>query len=289
MRDLKYTLLCARANWCKLCTSPIPLTLLCVCFAFSLMNLGWVVDFCTATSTRISPWVYPFTFDAPAMQIYYGAILLLLFSGAPFEDAHTPLLMIRTGKSNWICGQVMYIWSVALALPMIVYVTELLVLLPRLGYSANWGGVIQSIAADDKLPDQYGIIPSGIFFYSQMTHTFSAVDATLRTMLASFSVALFFGTLILLVNIAIRPGFGVAIAGILVFWSALSPFIGTFLYATWIGYTTPLCWLSIWSLSPHAAYAPTVPAAIAALIGLSLIFSALSVFLYCRRDAQHKT
>lgn len=289
MRDLKYALLCARVGWRKLFTNPVPLTLLCLIFVFSLMNLGWVVDFCTATRTRVSPWVFPFTFDVPAMQIYYGAMLLLLFSGAPFADGHTPFLMIRTGKANWICGQVLYVWSMALALPLAIYASELIVLFPRLGVSSGWGGVIRSIAVDATLLGQYGIEPTGMFFYSAMLNAYSAVGATLRAMLLSVAVTAFFGTLILLLNVTVRPGFGVAVAGGLVFWSALSGIIGQFLYGQWIRYTAPLSWLSLFTMAPHAEFAPSIPTAIASLIGLSFIFSAGAVFGFCRRDAQNRT
>ena len=289
MRDLSYVWMCARSNWGKLRSNPIPLTLLCVQTVYALWNLGWMVEFCFRTGTRVSPWIFPFTFLSDVMAIYYGASLLLLFASAPFEDAHTPFLMIRTGKANWICGQVLYIWGCGVLLPLSIYVSELLILLPRMGISSGWGGVLKSLAADSDLPARYGISPSGIFIVDAVIKQYSPIEATMVTLLLAIAAAVFFGTLILLLNVAYKPGSGVVAAGILVFWSALSTYVGQFLYGKWIGYTRPLSWISLFCLSPHAAYAPSVSAAIAALIGLSLIFSALSVFLYCHRDAQHKT
>lgn len=284
MRDLRLMWMCACSNWRKLRSNPVLLTLLCLYLTFSLWNLSWVVEFCFKTNTRVSLWIFPFTFLSDTMVIYYGVSILLLFASAPFADGNTPFLMIRAGKENWICGQVLYIWSIALLLPLSIYASELFVLLPRIGFSTGWGGVIQSIAADPCLVLQYGIEPSGVFISSEIISGYTPIYATMLIMLLAFAAAAFFGTLTLFLNVSCKMGSGAVISGVFVFWSGLSAYVGQILYGTWIGYTCPLSWISLFHLSPYARYAPTAFVALGTLFGFSLIFSALSVIIYEHRD-----
>lgn len=284
MGSTKQIFMCMRTNFIKWRKSPVIYTILSIYIAFAVWNLTWVVQFCYATDSQISPWVFPFTFLYPAMVTFYCATVMMLFANAPFDDGHTPFLMIRTGKCAWILGQLFYVLLASLILPLLCYASMLLILLPRLGFSMNWGGVLKTIASDRGILEEYGIQASGIFFDSMIMNNMSALEATLEAFMLVWAGSAFLGIVIFFFNIVCKPGSGVIAAGILVFISALAPTVGQLLFGRFINYIAIPNWISYAYLQPYAYDAPNVFQAMMVLLLSILILSAISVLVFCQKD-----
>ena len=284
MREWKLSFLCAGVNLKKWRGNAAACTIAACFLAFALWNMGWVTEFCLKSGTRVTPWIFPFSFSAPTMMLFYGGVLALLFSNAPFQDRHTPFLMIRTGKQSWIRGQLVYICVASLILPLFYYGAMLLVLLPVLGFSSDWGGVLRSLAADPMLPHDYGIPNVLNSFDYRIMDAFSPLAATLWSLLLAWLVGIFIGTLILFFNIAVKPGMGIVVAAFFTFWAYFTNYVGLILYGNFSYYVSPLSWTYMGALSPFNQYAPTLPAVIAVLLGGSILLSSVSIIIFSRKD-----
>lgn len=284
MRSVGSVLQCTWNNFLKWRANPTVWIVGGLCFVLAVWNMSWVLQFCIKTNTRISMWVFPGLFSFPAtVTLYFGSVLVL-FSNAPFDDSHTPFLMIRTGKRDWILGQLVYIYLTAAVLPLAHYACMLLVLLPRLGFTMEWGGVITSVAGNTELIQSYGITPSGYLFSSYYVQNYTPLAATLQTFLQTWMVTAFFGILILFFNVVCKPGVGVLVAGVMVFIGAFASMIGSFYFPGILDYIAVTNWVDIHYLAPFSVHAPTLPQAMYILAILILLMSAVTGIVFCNKD-----
>ena len=93
-----------------------------------------------------TPWFFPFFISNIHMGFYILLGYLLLFCDAPFIDRHQPYIIIRIGKRKWLLGQLLYIVSMSLFFVLVIHLCMILVLLPTLSFSADWGTVIYTLA-----------------------------------------------------------------------------------------------------------------------------------------------
>lgn len=93
-----------------------------------------------------TPWLFPFFVSNIHMGFYILLGYLLLFCDAPFIDRHQPYIIIRIGKRRWLFGQLLYIVSMSFFFVLVIHLCMILVLLPTISFSADWGTVIYTLA-----------------------------------------------------------------------------------------------------------------------------------------------
>lgn len=93
-----------------------------------------------------TPWLFPFFISNIHMGFYILLGYLLLFCDAPFIDRHQPYIIIRIGKRRWLFGQLLYIVSMSFFFVLVIHLCMILVLLPTLSFSTDWGTVIYTLA-----------------------------------------------------------------------------------------------------------------------------------------------
>lgn len=289
MAELRKIFHCARLNFIKWWRDPATSTIALCWFLFVADQCSGLREYCAATNSRVSPWVLPLLLGDNIATLMFISMLIIFFAHAPFCNQHAPFTLIRTGKRSWFLGQVGYIIGASLVAVLFTYGSMLIALLPRLGFSLDWGGVLQTLGEHTLPPDQLGIQCSIDVNLALLTQ-YTALEATVLTFLMMWSTCTLVGCTVLFFNVLIRPGAGVIAGFLLMTWSLFTVFGGSFfLQRMELRYTSILHWSSLNILYPMDKYSP--PPSTAALIQLTIttVFIVVSVILFCRKDTQFET
>ena len=282
MSDIRTEILCVRSNigkwWSKSLIYVVAAIVLICCF----WNLSWINSFCSASGMRISLWIVPFILSS--MKSIYGFLTVLLFSAAPFLENDAPFVIVRTGKAAWIKGQLLYIAVASLLLTLFIVCSAWLVILPSMGFAAEWGSVIELLANYPNEILKYGLTGGWGFFSLSVVNNASPLSASLLTIFLMWLTGVFSGVLILSFNVLVRPGSGVVAAGILLFVSAFSAYMGPVFVGPVLNYFTVYHWVSIFSIAPYYSEGPNLFYVVGVQGFLILTLSVLSVIFFCRRD-----
>jgi len=284
MTNLKTIWLCAQVNFRKWPISPRIYTLATIIAAFSIWVFSWISDYAEAVDVAVTPWVFPFLLTTPILFPIYGSLTMLLFCDAPFSDGHTPFLIIRTSRRNWVIGQLLYIVLAAFIYSAFFVLMSILALIPNLQFSTEWGAVLKTIAFDPSSPSKYGITAFTIIGGSVM-NLFEAVPATLVSFGLFWLVSVFIGILIFFFNIVIGGASGLVAAGFFTFIAYFSIFVGSLSFGNIIYYMSPVSWAGMFNLDwSGVGQIPSPLYAIGCLVGLILLMSIISVFVFCKKD-----
>ncbi|GAF66843.1 hypothetical protein BTS2_3748 [Bacillus sp. TS-2] len=228
----------------------------------------------------VSPWIFTHLTTPPVMQVF-AFLIILLFCDAPFKDRHTPFLIVRTGRANWIVGQILYIFMAAFIYTLFSFLSSIIVMIPNVEMTFDWGILLQTLANDPMYaPDSVTI-----FFNPEWMALLSPISATLLSLLHFWLVAIFIGLVILCFNLLSNKMLGILVIGIFVFLSFFSVYMGTLLFGMGIYYFSPISWMSLsyvdWS------YNGSFPSSIFALVTLSItiiVMSIVSILTFIRKD-----
>lgn len=282
MRNIKLAFFCAGTNFLKWHKN---LTVLMAALVWGVLTVYYtkgLTEFCIAEGHYISPWVLPFYLDSPYGVFLYVAVLIILFAHAPFCDVATPFALIRTGKCTWFMGQVLYIVGASFLTVAYTYGCILVTLLPCLGYTNEWGGVLIGLTEDPSLIAGYteGIRPN-----AYIVQSYSAIEATVITFLLIWLTSVFVGCIILFFNTVVASGAGVYVATLLACWTYFTE-LGSMLFYRGVQSTAIFMWCSLKWLYPINTDALSVNTA----VGIQLAFIAVSVIAstaaFCKRDTQ---
>lgn len=283
MNEWKTAFLCARINFRKWIVTPRIWVLAVFLACFLAYNSSGLVQLASAMNSGVTPWVFPGLFLTPVMVSVFGCFTMLLFCDAPFLDRHTPFVEIRTGRKAWILGQLLYIILASLVYTVYVFLVSVLVLVPHLELSGDWGVLLRSLAADSSLASQKGIALT-VFADPVIVGQFSGPQATLIACAFFWLVAVLVGVLIFAFNIMVGKMSGLVAAGAVIALSYYSVYLAQASFHNgWIfHYVSPLNWCSISNLNwggntqvPSPVYALIF--SLSAIILLS-IFSVISFF-----------
>ncbi|GKU77281.1 hypothetical protein [Paenibacillus sp. L3-i20] len=284
MTDWRTIWLCARVNFSKWAVTPRIYTLAAVVAAYSIWLYSWISDYASAVGIHVTPWVFPFLFTMPVVFTIYGGLTALLYCDAPFVDTHTPFLIVRTSRLNWMMGQLLYIVLSGFVYTSFFALTSMAALVPNLQFSAGWGMVLKTLAYDPSSPDRYGIT-AFLEVGGPMMSMFSSIEAMLISFGLFWLVTVFIGVLIFCFNVVIGRFSGLVAAGVFTGIGYFSVYVGKISYGNIIYYLSPLNWISMSYLDwGYTGKMPTPTYAISILIGAILLMSIVSIFVFCKKD-----
>ena len=220
-----------------------------------------------------SPWVLPFLVF-PAGLALLTAVGVVLFSPSPYANPQLPLILVRTGRMNWIMGQLLYIIGASLAYTLFVALASVSVLFPYVRWTNQWGTLIDSLFTS-LAPYRMGYPISfqcAWYVYFELTPG----KAMLLTMLLFTLVNLLLGTVIVFGNLVFRRRLGVLLAGGLIGFSLFAEIAGYISsIGSWISYLSPVTWGSLNGvvlhdpdIFPHIGYALATEATLIVLLWL---------------------
>lgn len=96
-------------------------------FVLCLMLTDKVISFAHEYGTSIQMFeVFVWTFGDPGAILLTDLILILLFMDMPFVQPSTPYCIHRTGRRNWLIGQLLYVTSVTILYISFIFLVILL-------------------------------------------------------------------------------------------------------------------------------------------------------------------
>ncbi|MCT2536726.1 hypothetical protein NC661_14165 [Aquibacillus koreensis] len=283
MTNAKMVLFCTQINMKKWLVNPRIYTIFVLVFVFLLYHSYGLSTFSDEVGHGVSPWVFPHLITPPVLQVF-AFFMVLLFCDAPFNDRHTPFVLIRTGRRNWIIGQILYIVFASAIFTIFTFITSIIVLIPNIQFSIDWGILIKSLASDPS------IAPTTVtvFFNPGLLST-APITATIGSIFHFFTVAVFIGVVILFFNLLFKQMMGVVVAGVFIALSFFVLYIGNIIFGFKIYYFSPVSWMSIsysgWSDSGSF---PSPIYAISVLLLSIIMMSIVSVLIFCQKDMELK-
>ena len=202
MNDLSKVWLCTRINFSKWPVNPRIYTVAAAILAFSIWNISGFVQYSDLVGQKITPWIFPHMFS-PVMIVAYGCFTALLFSDAPFADSHMPFILVRSGRLIWIFGQIIYIFVTAFIYTAFQLLVSIIILLPKITLSSEWGIVIKTLASNPSAIYEAGI-NSAIGISLSIVSQFSPIGATLISFGLCWLVTAFSGMIILSANTILK-------------------------------------------------------------------------------------
>lgn len=293
MADVKTIWLCARADFQKWPVNPRIWAIAVGIAALLLYDLRGFRQLSESVGVALTPWIFPSLLNSSCMFVIFGGCVTILFCDAPFADSQMPFMIIRAGRRNWTAGQLLYIALASAVYTLYFFIVSILALIPHLQWSADWGIVYRTLAANPNFAFKRGISLSG-GIEPKIVSAFSPVTATLISLGLFFLTSVFVGVLIFCLNVVSGRMGGLVAAGVLVALSFFCVYFGPLsLGGVWIRWLSPLCWGGMFCLDwsgrwqwnsssiddwPPAAYGISV------LLVATLFMAAVSVFVFCRKD-----
>lgn len=201
--------------------------------------LHGLCDYARTFEVSINPWIFPFLMRGGSIicPLMFGFILLI--ADAPFRNQHQQFILLRTGKLNWLIGQIFYLFLLSVVFTISIYLLSIFCILPRVHWSTDWGSFLTTIAVSG-IPGQYGNLDAQ---YSVMKGS-SPVTVTFWTASVLIFVCFLLGMIILLCNLWLGNKMGIVIVSAFTILPKLThifqskPYI--YRYLTWV---SPLNWV----------------------------------------------
>ncbi|MBQ7432882.1 MAG: hypothetical protein IJV50_05405 [Lachnospiraceae bacterium] len=209
--------------------------------------------------------------------LFFGTIFL--FCNAPFLDEHKYFLILRSHRSGWWLGEVLYVIAGSFCYMLELFVISTLIALPCASIGQGWGESIMT--AFDSPPDVYLQIVTGISLPPVLLLNTTPETAIWYTFLVSWLVMVLLGLLIYCINLYSGKSWpGVAVAVFLVLLDPVLRYTQTS-YNMFDLLLSPVSWSSIENVQKYSGVGMlTIPYIVAAGLGLS----ALLIFLIARKS-----
>lgn len=167
-----------------------------------------ISQFSKCVNYKATPWIFPYLTDFYFTQMLIMVGIVFLFCDAPFMDAGQPYLIIRSSRTTWGLGQVLYIMiSTAIYLLFIIIIC-LIILFPNIFFSNGWGKVLSTLAQTDAREQFKILIPISYQIQAQ----YSPVHAFFLSFLLEWCTGVMIGLIIFITNVYLKRTIG-AIVG----------------------------------------------------------------------------
>ncbi|MCM1212966.1 MAG: hypothetical protein NC331_11010 [Lachnospiraceae bacterium] len=284
MSDFKSTLLCVCVSMQKAVFDIKALIALAVGLIFQYYTFCSIPAICEYLGCVVTPWLFPFYISSPTMFIIVGSLGILLYSDAPFMDGQSAFLMIRTGRRNWIWGQILYIWISALLYAIWNCLGSLLFILPYLSLEEGWGAVLWTMADN---PGLYNMVGTGVSFVpaADIMDRLTPLQAMFFAVLLYWLGTALIGMIILFFRVRTGGLSGTAVCGALTGLAYFSCYLGPIAYGYWLRYLSPVSWFTPKALDmTGSGQYPSLGYALMAYLILLAVLTAASLFSFCRGD-----
>ena len=94
-------------------------------------------------------WNYPFMYTGTYEKLQFTLPLLFIFCDAPFLHSNQLFVTIRSGKTQWCLGQVLYIVMTSAVYYLFLIAATILLSLPKAEWSLGWGDILYAVSRDN--------------------------------------------------------------------------------------------------------------------------------------------
>lgn len=234
-------------------------------------------SYSSAVGEPVSGWLFPAACSNTFTQMIMLFGLVLLFCDAPFLDKHQPYLIVRSGRQNWLWGQIFYIITASALYFLYNTLLSAAVFLPHFTFTDDWGRIFYTMAMGSIYED-YGFILSP---RSDLVTQYTPLEATLLSLLLAWLVGVLIGMVMFVLNLYFNRVAGTISGLVLVLLGTLSELVGRDLR---MGFIAPSAWFNLHKIHIGAPY--YFPSLTFILIVLPLLI--LVLFIIAQRIMRQK-
>ena len=197
--------------------------------------------------TKISPFVFPAFFTSD-MKILMYLCFAALMCNAPFVDAHTQELLLRSGRKPWLRGCILYVLRVSLRFTVFLLGFSILMILPSVSFNEMWGSTVYRMLGNLRIADGLDRFLLNILPVSnQFIQTANPLPAFIYTAYFMWLSFAFLGLLIYALNIVSKSkNAGLLTAGFLILMDPVIQNVADYgpsmRYLSWY---SPVSWSSV--------------------------------------------
>lgn len=236
-------------------------------FVYMLNELMPVRSFICSVNEDASPFLFPFIFNDVILTAVLFAVCMLFFIDAPFYNKYQLYALVRCSTSEWIFGQIFYVFTVSAIYVLCLSIICILIIMPKICSSGEWGRIWTTLALTDA-GEQF-LLTFGVSGY--IVFNYSPLQALILVGMLSFLICAFYGLCLWCLNMYV----GKIISLIIVFTSILLTTRIKYL-PNWIMYFVPSAWADLNNLSKYSMYGINVSKAFLILITGCICFSGIA-------------
>lgn len=165
------------------------------------------------TGVKTNPLVFPFLSNDELLQKIIFAGVVFIFSDAPFINSCQPYVIIRSNRTVWVLGQLLHIVIFSAFFFMTLMVLSVVYLLPCSSFQTDgWGLLINALSQGAS-----GLY-SGLDFFAdeKIMYFYSPLGAFFLSFLLNWSIMIFMGMLIFVINLVTNGMLGSVAAAIVI-------------------------------------------------------------------------
>ena len=214
MDRMRKILACCGHNFRKWLSSPRMLALVLLIGLILESSVHELADFVRSNDLIINFWgLYPMLASQTQMRLLLSFGTLILLCDAPFVDEVQPYLLLRSGRWNWVWGQVLYMALAIIIYQLTVNLISGLLLWGQLSFSGvDWENGWMTIQYLDFTMG----LPELVSAPSRSVNFRMPTEAWIMSMTLDFMGYLLTGSLVFAVNQCFRGNKGVVVGGVFV-------------------------------------------------------------------------
>lgn len=253
--------------------------MLAVLFVYLYTRGLWSV--CDYLQEDMSPWLFPFLLAYRYMNIIFMFPIVFIFCDAPFIDANQPYVMLRTKRSIWSIGQVMYIMLGSFAYVVVLFLSTIIVNIGHLTWDTSWGNVL-GLAGTTNILTVLGENYDTIRFIPKVILYFTPMQAMFFSALLMWLSFVFTGFVIYVFNVLTNTNIvGVVIASFFVLFTSLAD--GNPLL-TWF---SPISWNNLGNIDIGGTSSyPTIDFVLMMYIIMNIVLAVIAVLVGKRQNVE---
>lgn len=237
-----------------------------------------VRSFASVIGYPCAPWLYPFLMADSTTLIYVMLGCIVIFSDAPFVDEQQPYVIMRTGKRIWFAGQMYYICFVSFIYFFYILIISILLLIPNLSYSQNWGKIIGTLVRTNA-GEQIGVY--GMNLIPKILLTYTPLQAVGCCFLLSWFLGMLIGFTLFFCNMLFNKIVGAIVVNACVLLAAFTYDVG----GERIFYISPFSWVNLSKIDvTGTSVMPSFVYALTCVMSLCFLFILVCGFIFRKRD-----
>lgn len=240
-------------------------------------NVIGIKHFSSSVHIPARPWLFPFLTSDWYILMLLSFLVILLFCDAPFIDAHQPYIIIRSKRTIWMLGQVLYIIFSSALFFLFIIIVSCILMLPNILFGNDWGAIYKTLSQTNVKYD----FSIQLNFPYRILSSYNPIAAMLWSFILAWSIGIFIGLIMLVFNFLFNRVIGAIIATAFVL---LETFTYYFAEST-IYYFSPISWANLLITdSTNTSPNPSNWFAIITLVILNGILIICSIIIANRRN-----
>lgn len=163
-----------------------------------------IADYANNQHIGVVPYIFPFLMIARYFKLASVFGLILLLCDAPFKSEDQLFIIIRSKKSTWIVGQILYITQVATIYFVYSMFISIILLIPHIKFSMGWGDILNTLSQTKEI--------QLLFIDVRIIECYSPFLAILHSLLLNSLLGIFLGMLIFIFNTISKKAVGAVVA-----------------------------------------------------------------------------